>query len=78
VARLPQLGCREAISQRRGLLLGSRYRVSRELAVLVVAAANGALELPESLAECATRVGEALGAKEDEREDEQDDQVGGL
>jgi hypothetical protein len=41
-------------------------------------AADRVLELPEALAERATRVWEAFGAKEDERYYQQDDQVGGL
>lgn len=52
--------------------------MGRERAVLVVLAGDRVLELPESLAKSATRVGKALGAQENERYDQQDDQMSGL
>jgi hypothetical protein len=67
-----------AKSRRRGLIVGSYSRVGRDLVVIAVPLADGVLELLESLPESATGVGETLGPKEDKRDDEQDDQVGGL
>src|SRR3954454_14542561 len=40
--------------------------------------AHRVLELPESLAQRPARVGQPLGSEEDERDGQQDDQVGGL
>jgi len=74
----PSSWAADARSQGRGLLLGSDGGVRRDLVVLVVAAADRVPELPESLAESTTGVGQPLGSKEDERDDEYDDQVGRL
>jgi len=46
--------------------------------IVVVAPGDGGLELSESLAESATRLGQTPGPEEDKRDAEQDDQVGGL
>jgi hypothetical protein len=48
------------------------------LDVIVMGAADGALELSESLAERATGFGQPSGPEDQERNDEDNDQVGGL
>jgi hypothetical protein len=51
--------------------------VGRELLVVAVAAADEVLELAEPLAESATRLGDALGAEEDQSDGRQDDSWAG-
>jgi hypothetical protein len=45
---------------------------------VVVARADGALEFLDSLAEGATGFGEAFGSEDEKRDDQHNDQVGGL
>jgi hypothetical protein len=52
--------------------------VVRVVLGVVIAGADGALEFLDSLAEGATGFGEAFGSEDEERDDQHNDQVGGL